>query len=57
LLKQQEELNATKEAAIELQDQLAEAVEHLQNSHRQLKERSSSLHAFAAKLGLKAMPS
>jgi len=56
LLKQQDELNATKVAAIELQDQLAEAVEHLQNTHHQLKERSSSLHAFAARLGGKAMP-
>jgi len=51
-----DELNQTKYAAIELQDKLVVAVEHLQSTHRQLKERSESLHSFAARLGSKKLP-
>jgi len=52
----QVELNQTKYAAIELQDKLVVAVEHLQSTHRQLKERSESLHSFALRLGSKKLP-
>jgi len=56
LLTKQDELNQTKYAAIELQDKLVIAVEHLQSTHRQLKERSESLHSFALRLGSKKLP-